>query len=581
MKPINNNYSGNKDLCEISNKLNFKCKIFDDGTGVSLKNNSGNCDIDAIIYFQNLIILIEVYNGINEGQADDKIKKLQIGLKDILNTKDIYDNLKIEGLKTKKGDKEKDLNTIFSSLKKRENEKYNIIIKKMFFSPSLDIKMDTKDNYRKKGIFILDKEIFNYLNQIYETLNDKYSTREFLNFLNISKIELEKNNSSYSGNPAQKKAMNVSSLDIERGKIKMYSCPCLVSDIEQLVTVFRPINKKYNTDGFQRMIKRDRIEKILNGYLKNNETFPNNIILALEPSLYKDEKDFIVVDKNNQSQLKLYDEYNSLMVIDGQHRFFSLLKCKGERKILVTFVYYKDKIEKAILKMHETFYEINKKQDRIDPSLSFVLQAKINKESQESFWFDILKTLNNSSGFFKNKISFKEKQLRYKDEKSILSVVTYGGLLKLNNRSKKIDGLEYFYGNKLSENKKFASNLLNNYFSLIQDELLKIGIKKEDVSPRDIGALIRLIRHFMVSSKDKLKILGDSLDIRKINNNTDLDYVKDIIGYIDFKKISASQLSPSNWAAVEGLLLKHIHIKNNGFGSKDILSKKGTEIYEN
>lgn len=577
----NNDYSGNKYLYEISNKLNFKCKIFDDGDGVNLQNKAGNCDIDAIIYFKNLILLIEVYSGTNEGQADDKIKKLQIGLKDILCTKDMLSNLKVEGLKTKKVEKDKDLKLIFSNLKKQEKDKYNIIIKKIFFSPNLDIKIDTKDNYRKKDIFILDKEIFNYLNQIYETLDDKYSIREFLNFLNIQKIELEKNNPAYSGSPAQKKPMNVSSLDIEKGKIKMYSCPCLVSDIEELVTVFRPINKKYNTEGFQRMIKRDRIEKILSGYLKSNETFPNNIILALEPSLYKDEKDFIINNKNNQTQLKLYDEYNSLMIIDGQHRFFSLLKCKGERKILVTFVYYNNKIDKAILKMHETFYEINKKQDRIDPSLSFVLQAKINKESQESFWFDILKTLNNSSGFFKNKISFKEKQLRYKDEKSILSVITYGGLLKLNNKSKKIEGLEYFYGNKLSENKKFAANLLNNYFSIIQDELQKIGIKKENVSPRDIGALIRLVRHFMVSNKDRLKVLGDNVDIRKISNNTDLDYIKNIISYIDFKQISASQLSPSNWAAVEGLLLKHIHIKDKGFGSKNILSKKGSEIYNN
>ena len=68
----NNDYSGNKYLCEISNKLNFKCKIFDDGDGVNLQNKVANCDIDAILYFKNLIILIEVYGETNESQSDDK-----------------------------------------------------------------------------------------------------------------------------------------------------------------------------------------------------------------------------------------------------------------------------------------------------------------------------------------------------------------------------------------------------------------------------------------------------------------------------------------------------------------------------
>jgi DGQHR domain-containing protein len=573
-------YSANAKLEEWAKKLDFSLKIFDIGDGTGIKNKDTGCDIDAILYYRNIIILIEVYGGKNKQEAEDKMKKFHLGLKNVDKIEDIIRSLNITaGSKANEDKAKKDLDKIYSAIKKKQKDRYGICVKKLFFSPELDIDSEVKDTYQAKDLFIFDKEVSHYLEQVHSTLGKEFLLRDVMSFINISKILLSKNHSSSSGEPAQNRPIEVSRLELKKGKMVMYSCSCLVSELQELITVFRPIGKKHDMAGFQRMLKKERIEKIIGGYLKSNETFPNNIIIALEPKLYREENDFIV--NNNKFKLKLYDEYNSLFIIDGQHRFFSLLKSGGDKNVLVTFVFYKDKTEKAILKMYETFYEINKKQERIDASLSFVLKAKIDKDSDESFWFDVLKKLNLSSGFFKNRVSFKEKQLRYKDEKNILSVITYGGLLKLNNKVKNVEGLSYFHKGKPQDDKKFASNLLNNYFSIVQDELGKIGKSKNDVTPREIGALIRLIRHFMIKDREGLQTLGNNVNLTGLTGlpKKHADRVRDIIGAIKFVDVFNSTLSSSNWAAVEGLLVKDIHAVDPSFGSKDLLSKKGIESY--
>lgn len=570
-----NDYSGNPVLEKFSKKLNFKLKIFDVGNGTKLANTSTDCDIDAILYCDNVVMLLEVYGGKNKEQAKDKLEKQQIGFKNLDSFIDLKSNLQVNAPnETMQKQENSAFKKIIRYLEHKQNSSFNVYVKKLFYCPHIEIDREIKEASHKKGIFVFDREISHYLDQVYNTLGQKYLFRDLIDFLDISKVNLSKSHGSSSGLPPQNSPIKASRLEIKKGKMIMYSCSCLISEIESLVTVFRPISSKYEMGGFQRMLKKKRIEAIAKGYLKNNETFPNNVIIALEPKLYFDENNFW-----GQDGLKLYDEYNSLFIIDGQHRFFSLKASGKDRHVLITFVFYKDKTDKAILKMYETFYEINKKQEKVDASLGFILKAKIYKKSDEAFWFDVLKKLNDSSGFFKNKISFKEKQLRYKDEKNILSVIKYGGLLKLNNIVKKIEGLNYFYSDKtVEENKKFASNLLNNYFSIINKAMISIGKTKDDITPRDIGALIRLIRHFMINDKNILKTLGKHVNLNSVTTKSEkesVDRAKNIIKTINFIEVFSSAFSPSNWAAVEGLLLKHIHTEYPSFGNKKILSKKG------
>jgi DGQHR domain-containing protein len=414
-------------------------------------------------------------------------------------------------------------------------------------------------------------------------------------FLGIRKSDLEKTGPSKTFKPAKSRPYKVTRVPLEGDKMIMYSLSIRVEDIINYVTVLR-MAQKYDKKGFQRMIKSNRLDKINKEYLEKNETFPNNIILFLNPELYQNEEDFYTPAKDSpykkdnpgNGELTFFDEYNSLIIIDGQHRFFSFVTGnKTERPILVTLIFLKgeDEAEKFV-QMEKMFYKINKTQERVDPNLSFILKARIDPESEENFWYEVFRKLD-TKGFFSKRFSFKETTMKKDDQKkSIISVITYGGILRLNKTFKKkgieVDGLSTFYGTDRIKNIEFSFNLLNNYFDIIEKVLHEQNIKKENLTPREIGALLRLMRHFMLNDKNKLEKLGRVRDIRKEQDKESKDtveYFEGILKCIPFSEVLELNYPTSNWAAIEGYMLKKIHAKKPKFGNKVLLSKKGLEVY--
>jgi DGQHR domain-containing protein len=370
---------------------------------------------------------------------------------------------------------------------------------------------------------------------------------------------------------------------LEKDKIVMYSFSPRVEDIMEYITVLR-MARKYDKKGFQRMVKLTRLNK-MSEYLEKNETFPNNIIIALDPETYKKEENFYTTEDGEE--IALFDEYNSLIIIDGQHRFFSFVKGdKLDRQILITLIFFKEG-DKDDLVMEKLFYKINKTQERIDPNLSFILEAKIEPNSEANFWYNVFKNRLDRKGFFAGRFSFKETTMKKgESKKSIISVITYGGVLGLNKKYKRrgmeVNGLDVFYTIDKENNINFASNLLKNYFDIIELVMHSQGVDKNNLTPREIGALIRLIKHFMVINKNKLKFLGENKDITKSKVKEDIKttkYFKNIIKNIPFRQTIHLDYPASNWAAVEGYMLRKINNRKPTFGNKNLLSKKGYEIY--
>jgi hypothetical protein len=119
---------------------------------------------------------------------------------------------------------------------------------------------------------------------------------------------------------------------------------------------------------------------------------------------------------------------------------------------------------------------------------------------------------------------------------------------------------------------------------VIEKVLQHQKLNKNKLSPREIGALIRLLRHFIISDKEKVKKMGEGEDIVKSENKDDINTVKyfeEILKLIPFEKVINLEYPTSNWAAVEGYMLKKIHESEPNFGNKILLSKKGLEVYNN
>ena len=570
-------YSANDELEILAKKLGFKCYIFDDGKSPSkLRANQNRGEVDAILVRNNIIILV----GINKGQSNNierEIKKFFDGLSDVKDYKDIL-NLEFDGSPSY------GLQDILKKIKKavrKKSKSYKVIIRKIFFAPNKEV-----NNNPPKEInhTIIDKDASEYFSEISKALNNKILLHDFFYFLDIKEIDLDEKSPSKTDKPEKSTPFRVDRLPLDtKNEMIMYSLSLKVKDISDYITVLRLANK-YDKKGFQRMINSTRLEKINGEYLEKNRTFPNNIIILLNPETYRREEDFY---NDKEKELCFLKEFNSLIIIDGQHRFFSFIKGnKIEREILISLIFLKNNKE---LEAEKMFYEINKQQKRIDPNLSFSLKAKIDEKSEENFWYEVFNKLIKES--FLRRFTFKESILRKKsNKKSIISVIEYGGIMSFNKDYDKneihIDGFNTFYGKKRSENIKIAYRIIKNYFGIIESVLYNQKFDKESLTPRDIGALLRLLRHFIIDNKENVKNLGFTPNIMKKaskdeKNQKIIDYFKGIISNINFNEVSNEKFSASNWGAVEGYMLKQINNKNPGFGSKNLLTKKGKEIYDN
>lgn len=578
-------YSANNLLRNVAQSLGFKAYIFDDpeiGPEIKLREASKNGEIDAVLLFKNIICLVGISKGRN---VEKKIRRFFEKLDKVRETSDLKLTLSISArdenrVKNKKEAAEGLLEEIENDMKSKCS-KYDLILRKIFFCPNKELEEKVIERAQDDE-FVIDKDIFEYFDEVLNRLDRDFLFNDFMYFLRVKKVDLEKKGISKIRIPAKSPPFRVERAELEKGRIVMYSLFPKVEDIKNYVTVLR-IARKYDKRGFQRMIKPTRLKKIDDGYLSQNYTFPNNIIIALDPELYKKEEDFY---DEKEKRITFFDEYNSLIIIDGQHRFFSFVKgYKLDRDILTTLIFFRDFKEKDFL-MEKMFYEINKKQERIDPNLSFALKAKIDPDSEENFWYRVFQELN-KRGFFANRFSFKETTMRRREgKKSIVSVVTYGGVLRLNRKYKakgiEVEGLDRFYGEDKVANINFAFNLLKNYLDIIETVMHGQGVNKDDLAPREIGGLLRLIKHFMVTDRSRLEILGTTKDItgsQEEEHKEVVKYFEKLLGYIPFGETIRLDYPASNWAAVEGYMLRRINNKQVNFGNENLLSKKGLEVY--
>jgi DGQHR domain-containing protein len=579
-------YSANDEFKKLCQNLGFKFVVIDDPSfkGVQIRDIDKYGDIDAFIYEKNVVCAV----GINKGSSDHVESEINNFFQK-LDRRYLYSDLDLEVIGSQKNDSalkraRKELNNLNTHFRKFKAPTYKEVFIKIFFCPYKSIQETELEKRRVNNEIIIDRDVYDYLTAVSSRLPKQCLINDFYYLIGLKKMDLSRNVSSRARKPDKIRPMYAERLEIDKKLTVFTLCPA-IDDIYNQVTV-RRISNKYDKKGFQRMVKSSRLAKINKDYLSKNKTFPNNVIAAMNPEFYVDEHDFF---NKRDKTLSFYDEFNSLFIIDGQHRFYSFVSGnKLDRQIILSLLFFKHKKDdQKFLQMDRMFYEINKKSERIDPNLAFSLLAKIDTESEENFWYLVFSKLLIRSSLFKNRFTFKESTIKEADKKSIISVIQYGGTLKLNKsiikRGLQVPGLENYYsGKKRSEKIEFATTLLQNYFEVIEKIMHEQNFRKEDLTPRDIGAFLRLLYHFTLSKPSETERFGEVKKIIRSDTAVDRGAVTvfhEILKQIDFNDLKTLDLSQSNWAAVEGYLLKKININDSGFGNKNILSKKGLEIY--
>jgi DGQHR domain-containing protein len=190
---------------------------------------------------------------------------------------------------------------------------------------------------------------------------------------------------------------------------------------------------------YQRMISKKKIDAIRNYLLKNKRVFVNNIIVTLPATtelrdLRNQRLDVSRITQTKAISVRLPSEYNSIGLVDGQHRVYSyyegghdeekIRKLRKQQNLLATgIIYPEDTTAAERIKFEaQLFYEINSTQTNAKSDVKQAIELLLNPYSPESIAKDIVNRLNDHgplTGHF-------ERYFFEKGKLKTTSVVSYG-----------------------------------------------------------------------------------------------------------------------------------------------------------
>lgn len=198
--------------------------------------------------------------------------------------------------------------------------------------------------------------------------------------------------------------------------VRMVSFMISPGDVIENAYVLRKDNWEDSIYLYQRMITKNRINAIRKFILKNKKTFFNNIILSLPNGItFKDGDDHISLDKMNENKcytMTLKNEYNSIGIIDGQHRVYAhyqnniddsdekeMSVLRKQLNLLATGIIFPDSWNEDEKRRFESelFLEINKNPQKVKSDLIMFIEMSKNPFDDSSIAREIIVRLNKKS----------------------------------------------------------------------------------------------------------------------------------------------------------------------------------------
>lgn len=316
-------------------------------------------------------------------------------------------------------------NNIISEDQKGKLEKYlnhsSQELKTSFSKLYFNFNQIFEDN-SKEGVYLFDSYRFIYFNELLQLIGN-ISIYELYSYLDISPKSLSLTIDDY-----QKQASpnEYAALKVAMGpnaEMDMFVFKIQPSNLLQYAKVIR--NKKWDEEAYQRLLVEEKLKKIQSYLIDDNKRFPNNIIIALPASTTFHEHESL--GSKGFGTLSIENCFNSLSVIDGQHRLFAFAKRLSDKlsksnfenlgeqyQLIVTGVQFKGTSNKEA----ELFLDINTTQTKINKNLVDTLKMITNPEDKRAIAKAIILKLNERD-FFKSKFkinTFSAKTLtKYKD----------------------------------------------------------------------------------------------------------------------------------------------------------------------
>lgn len=363
--------------------------------GTNFKIGFREHEFDHCFIYENIIVLCERTIGQKDG---DHIRKKKESYEVILSYKKEF----LDKLREKKP--EIDIDNF------PENR---YIVKYLYFSlNTLDLSSEEEERY--SPIKFVDQDTFYYFQNITECLR-KSSRYEIFKYLGISQSDIGKKSTKSTSNDFDVTILHP--VDVTGyGDVRMVSFMISPADIIENAYVLRKDNWEESMDLYQRMVTKNRINAIRKFVIKGKKTFLNNIILSLPNGVvFKDGDKVVKIDdmgENHCYTMTLKSAFNSIGIIDGQHRVYAyyenniedqdektISKLRKELNLLVTGIIYPESWSESKKRAFESelFLEINKNPQKVKSDLIMYIEMSKNPFDDASIAREILSNLNNRS----------------------------------------------------------------------------------------------------------------------------------------------------------------------------------------
>lgn len=400
------------------------------------------------------------------------------------------------------------------------NQYYNNIIKDKY--PTLDMlqvrtiycsRNDIEDEHKNvvtNTIVFFDYDKVQYFKLLTKAIK-KSAIYEFISFLDIA-------NKNYADN-----ILNTSSKSTYKGYVlpesksrykNGYKIVSFYIDAESLMRRAYVLRRESwreekNIRLYQRMLESDKISNMRKYLYEEERVFVNNIITTISKNdielksivsdpITKEQKETIItIDKDGNFEpnsphvepilIEIQDEYNSIGIIDGQHRVYAyhegndiyedkIKSLRKQQNLLVTSIICPESESQNERNRFEAslFLEINKNQKKLGPLLQQEIELIVSPFSTIAIGKDILNRLN-ANGPLHNKLV----SCSYdKNKISTASIVSYGlrPLIKLDENA--LDSLFRIWNDsnklKLKDKNCNDSKLRDSYIDFCVEKIRDI-----------------------------------------------------------------------------------------------------------
>lgn len=279
-----------------------------DGLHFKIGNKTG--ELDSVFMYENVLLVVEETTSTS---AWSHAKNKKILAEEILGSKGDLIQILRENFK--------DHDVMLSKYKPSRLRVFYLYIS------LTDMDLDDDDVALLKPMLLVDSKALNYFDKLAKTIKRSART-DLWRFLELSSGDIGAATNASAGRTIDTAIISPDDNTGFNSGVRLVSFMIAADVLLRNGYVLRKDNWGYSTDLYQRLIDPNRIKTIRRFVASDDTAFLNNIIIGLpEEVAFKDASGSHIglddIQDYSGYQMTLPDEFNSLCIIDGQHRVFA------------------------------------------------------------------------------------------------------------------------------------------------------------------------------------------------------------------------------------------------------------------